>query len=191
MAITLLTRWCSLCLALHRFKPAKVKELIHNVLTSVLLEKTYESEEALEWTQTICDSIREQTKGAQQALAHARMRQENACAYSLVCASQPCALLYAAGGVQALLPRTPVRSPARNVMRFRGLTSPRGFCVSRCRIEPRQVQDCGSSNYRGTKGRGRKVSTVTVRARVFRSSEDCSPLRHATRVRCLEGARDE
>jgi len=46
----------------QKFKPAKVKELIHNVLTSNLLEKEYDSEQALEWTQTICDAIREQAK---------------------------------------------------------------------------------------------------------------------------------
>jgi tctex1 domain-containing protein 2 len=42
----------------YRFRPGKVQEVIHQVLKSNLADKTYNSEEALIWTQTISDEIK-------------------------------------------------------------------------------------------------------------------------------------
>lgn len=45
-----------------RFRPAKVQEVIHQVLKSNLTDKTYSTEEALKWSQTISDEVKAAVK---------------------------------------------------------------------------------------------------------------------------------
>ncbi|XP_017888492.1 uncharacterized protein LOC108629974 isoform X2 [Ceratina calcarata] len=46
-----------------KFKPLSAKEVIHNVLFDQLSAKTYNAEEAIQWTNNIADTIREKVKG--------------------------------------------------------------------------------------------------------------------------------
>ncbi|XP_017888493.1 tctex1 domain-containing protein 2-like isoform X3 [Ceratina calcarata] len=45
-----------------KFKPLSAKEVIHNVLFDQLSAKTYNAEEAIQWTNNIADTIREKVK---------------------------------------------------------------------------------------------------------------------------------
>ncbi|XP_076636613.1 dynein light chain Tctex-type protein 2B isoform X1 [Colletes latitarsis] len=47
----------------EKFKPLSAKEVIHNVLFDQLSAKTYDSQEAVQWTKDIADIIREKVKG--------------------------------------------------------------------------------------------------------------------------------
>lgn len=47
----------------YRFKPLNAKEVIHNVLFDQLSAKTYDAQEAAQWTKDIADLIREKIKG--------------------------------------------------------------------------------------------------------------------------------
>ncbi|XP_012134773.1 dynein light chain Tctex-type protein 2B [Megachile rotundata] len=46
----------------EKFKPLSAKEVIHNVLFDQLSTKTYDAEEAVQWTKDIADLIREKVK---------------------------------------------------------------------------------------------------------------------------------
>ncbi|KAK1120749.1 hypothetical protein K0M31_010953 [Melipona bicolor] len=46
----------------ERFKPLSAKEIIHNVLFDQLSMKTYDAQEATQWTKDIADLIREKVK---------------------------------------------------------------------------------------------------------------------------------
>ncbi|XP_076636614.1 dynein light chain Tctex-type protein 2B isoform X2 [Colletes latitarsis] len=46
----------------EKFKPLSAKEVIHNVLFDQLSAKTYDSQEAVQWTKDIADIIREKVK---------------------------------------------------------------------------------------------------------------------------------
>lgn len=47
----------------YRFKPMSAKEVIHTVLFDQLSEKTYNAQDAIQWTKDIADIIREKIKG--------------------------------------------------------------------------------------------------------------------------------
>ncbi|XP_043595577.1 uncharacterized protein LOC122573374 isoform X2 [Bombus pyrosoma] len=47
----------------EKFKPLNAKEVIHNVLFDQLSAKTYDAQEAAQWTKDIADLIREKVKG--------------------------------------------------------------------------------------------------------------------------------
>ncbi|XP_015434733.1 PREDICTED: tctex1 domain-containing protein 2-like [Dufourea novaeangliae] len=46
----------------EKFKPLSAKEVIHNVLFDQLSTKTYDAQEAVQWTKDIADIIREKVK---------------------------------------------------------------------------------------------------------------------------------
>ena len=46
----------------EKFKPLSAKEVIHNVLFDQLSAKTYDAEEAIQWTKDIADIIRDKVK---------------------------------------------------------------------------------------------------------------------------------
>ena len=47
----------------EKFKPLSAKEVIHNVLFDQLSAKTYDAQEAIQWTKDIADIIRDKVKG--------------------------------------------------------------------------------------------------------------------------------
>ncbi|EGD83493.1 Tctex1 domain-containing protein 2 [Salpingoeca rosetta] len=46
----------------EKFRPSVVQQIIHDVLQSYLGDKTYDSEAALQWTQEICDEVKQKLK---------------------------------------------------------------------------------------------------------------------------------
>lgn len=46
----------------HKFRPAIVKECIHQVLMEQLGDKTYDAEEIMDWSKTISDTIKNKLK---------------------------------------------------------------------------------------------------------------------------------
>ena len=54
---------------LYRFRPAIVKECIHQVLVERLHDKSYDGEEVMEWSKNISDEIKNKLKGTVGPLA--------------------------------------------------------------------------------------------------------------------------
>ena len=46
-----------------RFRPAIVKECIHQVLAERLQDKSYDAEEIMDWSKSISDEIKNKLKG--------------------------------------------------------------------------------------------------------------------------------
>ena len=55
---------------LYRFRPAIVKECIHQVLVERLHDKSYDGEEVMEWSKSISDEIKNKLKGILGPLAY-------------------------------------------------------------------------------------------------------------------------
>lgn len=61
--ICILYLYFFLFIFLSRFKPLSAKEVIHNVLFDQLSTKTYDAQDAIQWTKNIADILKVKIKG--------------------------------------------------------------------------------------------------------------------------------